>query len=399
MKIKKNERLPQLDVFRALAILAVLNVHASSFAAGVQALDSPIYYVYNFMNIFFKYGTPSFIFLSGFVLFYNYYERPVNIRLVSSFYRQRLKYIVLPYTIASFCYFLVNQYINQRLIGVPYSELGIRFGNAWLTGTAHTHLYFVFISIQFYILFPLILKLLQSKQWIVKWAIPLALVLQWGFVFINKYSLQVPNKGSYAITYLVYYMMGAYIAINFSRIKSWLLNPWDLLTRRQKYWTVMLWSTWLMAAFIEIQLWHDMRSTGNSVNTLWYELIWNVHSMLSSIVLLHAGFLIYRKASRRVVAFLTRMGGLSFGIYLLHPIILTLYRRFRYNIDPESIGYLLFIIGSLLVALFLSWAIIHVCFKRIPWSWVFLGKDPDTVSPKAKSPDIHGVNQRNGLDS
>jgi surface polysaccharide O-acyltransferase-like enzyme len=64
-----KERLPQLDIFRALAIFSVIQVHASSFAAAEQALNSPVYYFYNWMNIFFKIGTPSFILLSSLVLF------------------------------------------------------------------------------------------------------------------------------------------------------------------------------------------------------------------------------------------------------------------------------------------------------------------------------------------
>src|SRR5689334_12879602 len=72
--LNKKERLPQLDIYRALAILGVLHVHATSFAT-VDAIDSRFYYIINFLNIFFKYGTPSFIFLSSFVLFYNYADR------------------------------------------------------------------------------------------------------------------------------------------------------------------------------------------------------------------------------------------------------------------------------------------------------------------------------------
>ncbi|OAB27127.1 acyltransferase [Paenibacillus macquariensis subsp. defensor] len=380
----KKERLPQLDVFRALALLGVLNVHASSYAAGVQAISSPFYYVYNFMNIFFKYGTSSFIFLSGFVLFYNYYERPLTIRLISRFYGRRLLYIILPYFIASTVYFVYSKYTFGQLNSTPYMELWLELRTALLTGTAYTHLYFVFISIQFYILFPFTLKLLQSKRSIVQWAIPLGIALQWGFVLYNKYNLHLLNKGSYAITYLAYYMMGAYIAINFGRIKSWLMNSWGHLTDRQKLWTVTLWVSWLASAFIHVQLWYYTRTTGDTVDSLWYELIWNVHAMLSALILLHATFVIYRKLSGRGVALLMRMGELSFGIYLLHPFILAQYRRFRYQIPPESIGYLIFILGGLLVALFLSWDIVQFYFKRVSWSWMFLGNVPRSLSPKAK---------------
>ena len=37
--LNKKERLPQLDIYRALAILGVLHVHATSFAT-VDAIDS-----------------------------------------------------------------------------------------------------------------------------------------------------------------------------------------------------------------------------------------------------------------------------------------------------------------------------------------------------------------------
>lgn len=387
MSLIQKERLPQLDVYRALALLGVLHVHASSYAAGVQAMSSPFYYVYNFMNIFFKYGTSSFIFLSGFVLFYNYYERPLTARLISRFYGRRLLYIILPYVIVSTCYFLFTKY-RLRELNRPIYDLWLDLRLNLLTGTAYTHLYFVFISIQFYIIFPFLLKFLQSKPKVVKWSIPIGLALQWAFVFYNKYYLQLSNKGSYAITYLAYYMMGAYIAINFSRIKSWLMNPWKLLTEGQKVWTITLWTSWLAVAFIHVQLWYYTRTTGNAIDTTWYELIWNVHSMLSALVLLHATFVIYRKLFRKGVAFLTRMGELSFAIYLLHPFILAIYRRFRYQIAPESIGYLIFIYGGLLVALFLSWGIVQFYFRRVPWSWVFLGKTPHALSSKAKKINI-----------
>lgn len=384
MNLIKKERLPQLDVYRALALIGVLHVHASSYAAGVQALASPFYYVYNFMNIFFKFGTSSFIFLSGFVLFYNYYDRPVTVRLLSRFYGRRVLYILLPYVIASTAYFVYTKFTLGQLQGIPYNDLWIELRGDLLTGTAYTHLYFVFISIQFYILFPFLLKLFQSKTVFVKWAIPLGLILQWAFVFYNKYELHLLNKGSYAITYFAYYMMGAYIAINFNRIKSWLMNPWKLLTEGQKVWTITLWIGWLATAFIHVQLWFYTRTTGEVVDTLWYELIWNIHSMLSAVILLHATFVIYRKFFGKMVAFLTRMGELSFAIYLLHPFILAQYRRFRYQIAPESLEYLIFIYGGLLVALFVSWGIAQFYFRRVPWSWIFLGNIPRSLTRKSK---------------
>lgn len=380
MNSTKKERLPQLDIFRALAILGVLHVHATSFAAGEQALQSPYYYWINWVNIFFRFGTPCFIFLSSFVLFYNYHGRPVTRGLIINFYRRRLTYILLPYLLASIGYYLMVLYINDRLTTDPLANLS-SFMTALLTGSAYTHLYFVFISIQFYLAFPLILKLMQKSKTLVAWAIPIGLAIQWGFVFLNKYQLHIVEKGSFAFTYMVYYMMGAYIAIHFDKIKGWLERPRNEWSRTQKVQTLLLWGGWLTVAFTQVQIWYQGRHFGNWFNSLWYELLWNAHTMLSALVLLHATFLIYHKAPKWITGFLTRLGEISFAVYLLHPLILALYRRFRYTIPIDSLAYVIFVHGGLIMALGISWAIIQFSFRRIRLSWIAFGSVPRSLAP------------------
>ncbi|WP_342563781.1 acyltransferase [Paenibacillus sp. FSL R7-0345] len=383
MSAARQERLPQLDIYRALAITGVLHVHSSSFAAGEQALNSPYYYWLNWINIFFKFGTPSFIFLSSFVLFYNYYGRPVTKSLIGSFYRRRLKYILLPYLLASIGYYVLTLYVNGVLMQQPGENLSSFLG-ALFSGSAYAHLYFVFISIQFYLLFPLLLKLLQSSGFWVKWAFPLGLMLQWGFIFWNKYQLHIVEKGSLAISYLAYYMLGAYIAVNFEKVKQWLVQPWSGLTALHKRLTVLLFTAWLAAAFTHVQLWYEARHFGIWTDSLWYELLWNVHTLLSALVLLYVTFLLYRRAPRWLVAFLTRLGELSFAIYLIHPLLLAVYRRFRYSISPESLLYVGFIYGGLVVALAGSWIIVQFTFRRFPLGWVVFGSVPRSLAPPVK---------------
>jgi peptidoglycan/LPS O-acetylase OafA/YrhL len=388
MNTARQERLPQLDIFRALAILGVLHVHSSSFAAGEQALQSPYYYWLNWINIFFKFGTPSFIFLSSFVLFYNYYGRPVTRSLIINFYRRRLKYILLPYLLASMGYYALALYMNGQLTQNFGDNLS-SFVRALFTGSAYAHLYFVFISIQFYLLFPVLLKLLQSSRFLVRWAVPLGFALQWGFIFWNKYELHIVEKGSLAISYLAYYMMGAFIAIHFDKVKIWLIKPWGEQSLAQKGWTALLVSSWFIAAFIHVQLWYVARHFGVWTDSLWYELLWNVHTILSALVLLYATFLIYRKAPRVIVACLTRLGELSFAIYLIHPLLLAIYRRFRYHIPLESLTYVLFIYGGLVFALGGSWLLVQFAFRRIPKSWIFFGSVPRSLESSLKVKSIH----------
>lgn len=65
---RDQDRVPELQLVRAIAILCVLSVHASA-SATIAMQNSGYYWIYNFINIFARVGTPTFIFLSSFVLF------------------------------------------------------------------------------------------------------------------------------------------------------------------------------------------------------------------------------------------------------------------------------------------------------------------------------------------
>ncbi|WP_059048783.1 acyltransferase [Paenibacillus senegalimassiliensis] len=383
-----KERLPQLEIFRALAIFSVIQVHASSFAAAEQALDSPFYYVYNWMNIFFKIGTPGFIFLSSFVLFYNYYDRPISRKLVSRFYKKRLTYIILPYVLVSCCYFFLIAILYHGFLQDPTIADLKSLGTALLTGTAYTHLYFIFISIQFYVLFPLFLWLFQSfreNRLLLSLILPVGLALQWGFFFWNRYSLQLPNKASIALTYMAYYMLGAVVAIYFPAVKSWLTVKWSEMSRRQRTLSTALWIGWFIVAFAHVHLWLIYRKGAGVPNSLWFELFWNVHCLLSSLVLLQMAFYISRRGSDTLVAWLTRLGELSFGIYLFHPFVLLVYRWFfnKQGLPSESVGYLLYIIGGSLLALMGSLVFVQLSFRWLPFASWLLGNVPASLRRKS----------------
>ncbi|MGV2644034.1 acyltransferase family protein, partial [Clostridium perfringens] len=129
--------------------------------------------------------------------------------------------IIIPYTLFSVFYFALLHYLYYQ--GRPFGETMENFVQKLLTGKAYTHLYFVFISIQFYVMFPLVLWLFKKVPQLAKWAIPIGLVIQWTFILMNKYYWQVPNKGSWALSYIAYFMLGAFIGIYYPKLKAWLV--------------------------------------------------------------------------------------------------------------------------------------------------------------------------------
>ena len=119
--MERRAKLYELDLVRAIAIIGVLMVHSTS-AATVTMLDSSSYGLYNFLNNFFRIGTTTFILLSSFVLFYNYYPQPLTAQRFKKFYRNRLSYIVIPYVLISGLYFTVKWYMNDKTWDL--SEIG-----------------------------------------------------------------------------------------------------------------------------------------------------------------------------------------------------------------------------------------------------------------------------------
>lgn len=374
--MSKKPRIDEINIVRAIAIMGVLMVHATSSAVG-QTVDSSLFPVYNFANIFFKFGTPTFILLSSFVLFYNYYDKPLDKTLIRSFYKKRLLYILLPYLIFSIGYFAyvhVAYYYPHRPLSVALSK----FITALLTGKAYAHLYFVFISVQFYLLFPLLLILFKKMPKLAKYAILLGFAIQWGFVLLNKslflnYGWSVPNKGSWSLSYFAYYFTGAFLGIYFQQIKSWLiLSRKHLFSAKGASW-VLLWVLWLGFGLTHVWIWYQSRHNGIHYDSLWYEFLWNMHTFTTALVLIQLSFVIFRKVDTRPVRLLSHLGVMSFGVYLIHPFVLIAYREF-----PVTAAYWfhLWYAGGFIAALVISWIMVTLIFKYFPGAWVFFGNVP-----------------------
>ncbi|KOP64651.1 acyltransferase [Bacillus sp. FJAT-18019] len=386
MNVLPRERLPELQLIRAFAIIGVLSVHSTSYAVSAMT-DSKYFFIYNFMNIFMKHGTPTFIFLSSFVLFYNYYDRPMTKKLIGGFYKKRLLYIIIPYTLFSVFYFTLLHFLYYQ--GRPFGDTMVSFVQKLLTGKAYTHLYFVFISIQFYVLFPLVLWLFKKATRLVQWAIPIGLLIQWTFILMNKYYWQVPNKGSWAFSYIAYFMLGAYIGIYYPKLKAWLvISRANARSYRIVAW-LMLWIAWGAAGFIHVSMYYNSRLYGTVYNSTLYELMWNAHTYLGTLVLLQLAILFYRAGARSWTSAFERLGAVSFGIYLIHPFFLLLYRHFPLTTGNSMLVHLWYA-GGFAAALGCSWIVVELTIRFIPGSWVIFGNIPKAKKPvkQADSPAL-----------
>ncbi|MDN4493746.1 acyltransferase [Ureibacillus aquaedulcis] len=354
----KKEKLNEISIVRAIAILGVLFVHSTSFITVELPTVSRSYVFYNFLNTFFKYGTPTFIFLSSFVLFYNYANREITKKMLLNFYRRRLLYIVVPYLIFSVFYFAltVHLYYDYTL-----TEALTIFTQKVLTGKAYTHLYFVFISIQLYLIFPLVLYLVQKYKWVSKYAILIGLVIQWTFVILNHYFFHITFKGSISLSYMAYYFLGIYLGVHFEQFRTYLKsNKRHLIS-----------ALWLISGILYVYVMYLTRKGLATYDSLVYEFFWNVFTYFAAVFYFGFAFTIYDKLNVGLRKALLYLGDISFGVYLIHPFFLLYYRMI--GIDPQSPWYHLFNLGLFLSGLIFSIITVELITRYFKYSWILFG--------------------------
>ena len=142
-------KLTEIDIMRAIAIIAVLLIHGTSGATQLplRTGSHAVFFILNKASLF---TVPLFIWISGVVLFYSYYDRwEQGMSLV--FWTKRLRKILIPYILWSLFYYLFNQFIFHGRFGFDV----VHVIKLLMSGNASYHLYYMIIIVQFYLLFPL----------------------------------------------------------------------------------------------------------------------------------------------------------------------------------------------------------------------------------------------------
>lgn len=143
-----KERIPELDILRGLAFLAVVFQHSLGYYAQSPDIRPAEAAVLGMILHFTKFAVPAFVFVTGATLFYNYYDR-LN---YPSFIKKRALDILAPYLIWTCIY-------EIHFNGLPHiSAVWLKeFGKTVLSGSEIYHLWFVIMIFQFYLAYPLLL--------------------------------------------------------------------------------------------------------------------------------------------------------------------------------------------------------------------------------------------------
>ncbi len=382
----KKLYLNEIDIIRAFAILGVLITHSTSFPAVQLDPSSSLYPLYLALNRFGKLSTPTFIFLSSFVLFYTYYSQQITKETISHFYKRRVTNIVVPYIVWTLFYYILI------LDGVSLDPTKITsfnwadFGWKLMFGKAAAHLYFVIINIQFYLLFPVFWYVLKRYQNLAKYFFFFGFAIQWIFVLYNNQVLHFPYKGSLALSYFSNYSLGAVAAIYFPTISKWLTEyKVKGLVPVSRPITLI----WLLLGLAYTVLFYYGFGYGIWTHSLWYELSWNLYTLWSILVLFYLAKYALNNAPKKPLKLLRELGLASFGIYLVHLVFLIIWEKV--SISSEPLIYHSSILVVFLLSLFGSWGIVYLVQKYVPWSWMIFGlkrKQPQATRTTSQTHDI-----------
>ncbi|CAM4499529.1 peptidoglycan/LPS O-acetylase OafA/YrhL [Paenibacillus endophyticus] len=373
----KRPYIPELDLVRAFGILAVIMIHATSSVVASYDHQAALYPLYVFLNTAAKFAVPVFVFLSGFVLFYNYYDKPFTAGTIGQFYKKRMSKILMPFLLFSIFYFAYTRFMQFGFVDVQ-TFIGYftttKFLNMLLSGKTYTHLYFVIIIIQFYAISPLLLYAVKKFPFLGKHIIWIGMLVQWLFVYKLAGEWGVKSPGSYCFTYMLYFTAGAFIGIYYMKLAPWINLAKHAANPRKIAAAIGMWLLFLASSMLLFYFHYENRLYKTAViNTDLLEIIDEVRCITAGILLLQVSFWAYAAWNKAVVRALIHIGATSFGIYLVHPFILNLYRNTSSVGDP--ILYHAWVVGGFLAALLIPWAIVSLS-APIKWHWLLFGPLP-----------------------
>lgn len=335
----RSERLVELDILRAFAIIGVILIHVVSGALYYVNTATASFKIYIFIDQFLRYSVPLFVALSGYTLALKYAGRKIN---PVEFFNRRIVRILPWYFFWSAVIFLFLRFTHWWELTPKFPLWKIIF-----LGKADYHLYFVPMILQLYILFPLILFLcgkLKNKLLIIVF-----LMQAMFYWFLTQISLNKIQSGFFTLdqqqylffgTWIFYFLLGILLQHEVKINKAFTkIIPIVLVIS-------FLWMLWNCFGVID--------KSYNIINATRFARI-PVLIYASSFILFS---LIYSQKllslPERAVKFLSEMGKRSYVIYLLHTLIIRVfsdYVHFLGNLQLILIAILSIIVSNYLAGI------------------------------------------------
>jgi surface polysaccharide O-acyltransferase-like enzyme len=355
-----------VDVVRVLTFACVIAVHALSrtnSGASTKSADA---------GMLLHFTREAFFVLTAFVLFHTHYRKPLA---VQQFWRKRLTLVGVPYLLWTLIY-----NVNSATPHVERASWWQHLGYDLLTGRACYHLYFLLVSLQIYLLMPVLLWIVRRTEGhhglLFAGAAGLELAITYGLhdVVGNAPLAGVPgvianHSDTMLPSYLLYVCAGALAAVHLTRWQGWVDRHWRLIGIA-------------FVATLAFTLWaHDAQIHGPS--TIGYATAVLQPAMIPWSIVTVAGLYALGSAwarrsatgpvSRRTELVLQKASHASFGIYLVHPLFLDYLTSHGFGLPHSFLPPPASTILVVVVVAVMSYAVVEV-LSRTPLSLALTGR-------------------------
>jgi peptidoglycan/LPS O-acetylase OafA/YrhL len=389
----------ELDPLRALTAISVIAVHVVALTTYLSRSELSLQ-MQNAVVVALHFTRAVFMFVTAFALVYVYYGKPFSLK---RFWSKRGISFLLPY-------------IFWSLLYIPYNKPGLAPGAFIqtaafdiLTGTASFQLYYILLSLQFYLLLPvflLFLKRIAHHPWI---ALSISFVVQVVVFYIDYHYLQQSKLAStskfwwnvetyqdrFLFTYQFYFLLGGFTALYFQQVKSFLLrHGWVILGG----FLAVLAATWLHFV-IQIRVFQLSMDTAGSV-------LQPAMVFYSPAVIFFLLWLACLWAGRQGkdgrpqgYQFWSKLSDASFGVYLIHVFIMNFVLKWVIPAMPASwhTSVRVFLawgltasVSFLVVVVFLHIPLLSRLFGRAHLQWQKVTRPVETERPIEHSPQTEG---------
>lgn len=312
-----------VDFLRWVSCIAVVIIHvtAAYFESFIEG--SFQYDIVRSINILARFAVPSFLAISGYVMYLKYGHQDFDFKKHLIKGTQRM---LIPYLIYSSVYLVYYHFYYDVALSVSNIVSTI------ITGTACYHLYYLILAMQFYLLLPVFIKIYKVINNPYFFSIIVLLVS----AVVHKY-IHWQYQDRFFLFYIIFYCLGIVLA--------------DIMHHKRitKIWIkVTIAIIYLSVIYIYLRYYLVIGSSD----------LWRLYSVISIVVLYLIGR-IYSRWHKPIIIRLviSSMVKLSFTIYLIHPLIMDQLHRRQFFLDLTRASLTFALIAEFLIVLLGAWLI------------------------------------------
>ncbi|WP_338541979.1 acyltransferase [Paenibacillus tundrae] len=325
-------RIEEWTQLRGMAFLAIVmqhNIAEYIYRADIAQPDSIMLTMIYHLT---RFGTPTFVFLAGVLLFYHHsHKKPDYPRFI----RKRFGDIYVPFVLWTLIYWLAVRIFTPEFWQSGTFDVRSFIRELFLPQTGY-HLWFVLMVFQFYVLFPLFLRAAQfvqrklgkmTKLTGTQSVIALVLIaaalytmlMKWSYYDMAGWTAALSPPWSTLLEYRSYSWAMYWFYFLLGAVCAWGIEHW-------RHWMVRA-LPWLVCLFIGMYIWlgYDvLKGSGDIVNL-------NISTYLkpttfiiimAQMLMLYGFLVLLRSKNTRFQQLFTWIGRYSFGGYLVHALII-----------------------------------------------------------------------------